>query len=343
MALTPLPTPPSRNDPANFAERGDAFMSALPTLVTELSALQDDVTTKQGTASSAATTATNAAAAAETHKNSASGSAASAGNSATTAGTAAMAAESSSTTAQNWATKIDAEVVAGQGYGAKKYAQDAAASAASIDPSTLVRKTGNETIAGTKTFSSTPVVPVDFAWHAKPVGEIFFIRDDLAGVSSPPTDNANYRYIKLTASDAYNTGVLTSESVTGSAPLVVATAVISLAGSPINGKTVNLINTERRFVRAGASGDVQNDSVQNISGYIDIRRLGGGESQIEAASGALSLSTGAGASSARDNSSLGASLLSDRVTFSASSSSGARTDNETRARNIGATAYMRIK
>ncbi|HEY8606636.1 MAG TPA: hypothetical protein VIM12_05920 [Noviherbaspirillum sp.] len=62
MAMTPLPTPPSRNDPANFAERGDSFLAALPTFVTEANALQEDVTAKQATASSAATTSTQKAA-----------------------------------------------------------------------------------------------------------------------------------------------------------------------------------------------------------------------------------------------------------------------------------------
>lgn len=38
MALTPLPTPPSRDDPANFAARGDAFLGALPTFADELNA-----------------------------------------------------------------------------------------------------------------------------------------------------------------------------------------------------------------------------------------------------------------------------------------------------------------
>jgi hypothetical protein len=38
MALTPLPTPPSRDDPANFAARGDAFLGALPTFASELNA-----------------------------------------------------------------------------------------------------------------------------------------------------------------------------------------------------------------------------------------------------------------------------------------------------------------
>ena len=28
--ITPLPTPPQRSDPANFAARGDAFLAALP-------------------------------------------------------------------------------------------------------------------------------------------------------------------------------------------------------------------------------------------------------------------------------------------------------------------------
>lgn len=36
MAISPLPTPPSRDDPANFAARGDAFLGALPDFATEL-------------------------------------------------------------------------------------------------------------------------------------------------------------------------------------------------------------------------------------------------------------------------------------------------------------------
>jgi|GEM_PF-2696971 len=38
MALTPLPTPPSRDDPANFSARADAFLAALPGLVDEFNA-----------------------------------------------------------------------------------------------------------------------------------------------------------------------------------------------------------------------------------------------------------------------------------------------------------------
>lgn len=36
MAITPLPTPPTRSDAANFAARGDQFMGAWPTLVTQI-------------------------------------------------------------------------------------------------------------------------------------------------------------------------------------------------------------------------------------------------------------------------------------------------------------------
>ena len=38
MTITALPTPPSRSDPSNFSARADAFMTALPTFVTETNA-----------------------------------------------------------------------------------------------------------------------------------------------------------------------------------------------------------------------------------------------------------------------------------------------------------------
>lgn len=82
MPITALPTPPSRNDPTNFATRADAFLGALPTFATEANALQSDVNTKQ---SAAATSATNAAASASAAASSASASASSASAAATSA------------------------------------------------------------------------------------------------------------------------------------------------------------------------------------------------------------------------------------------------------------------
>ena len=46
MAISSLPTPPSRQDPINFNDRADAFLGALPTFQTEANALQVDVNTK---------------------------------------------------------------------------------------------------------------------------------------------------------------------------------------------------------------------------------------------------------------------------------------------------------
>lgn len=61
MAMTALPAAPSRSDPANFATRGDALMTALPTFVTEANALQAAVLANQviATAQAAIATATN--------------------------------------------------------------------------------------------------------------------------------------------------------------------------------------------------------------------------------------------------------------------------------------------
>lgn len=65
MAITPLPTPPSRDDPANFAARGDAFLGALPAFAAETNAIAGEVTADALTASSAAAAAVVAETAAE--------------------------------------------------------------------------------------------------------------------------------------------------------------------------------------------------------------------------------------------------------------------------------------
>ena len=118
MAITLLPTPPSRQDPANFNVRADEFLGALPAFGTEANSLASDVNSKQITASNAATTATNAANTAttkaseastfantaSTKASEASASATSAANSANTASTKASEASASATSASNSAT-----------------------------------------------------------------------------------------------------------------------------------------------------------------------------------------------------------------------------------------------
>ncbi len=61
MAITPLPTPPSRADSTNFASRADSFLGALPTFAVEAEAMRVEVSTNATTASVAATNAVNAA------------------------------------------------------------------------------------------------------------------------------------------------------------------------------------------------------------------------------------------------------------------------------------------
>lgn len=175
-----------------------------------------------------------------------------------------------------------------------------------------------------------PVANLTDAWALQPIGVPIPIQTHLAGVVAPPTDNPNYRYIKLTASDSYNTGVLTSESVSGSAPLVQATAVINLSGSPINGQTVRLINTERRFLRPGSSGTVEADAMQNITAG-----LGGVAPYAGTVSGAGQV-TGSNLTALAG----GSTAAIQAVNFDASRV--ARTANENRVKSLGVDYLMRI-
>lgn len=82
--ISALPSPPSRQDPANFADEADAFLGALPTFQTETNTAGTYI---EGKAAEAETSATNAA-------TSATGAATSATNSANSATAAANSAAS---------------------------------------------------------------------------------------------------------------------------------------------------------------------------------------------------------------------------------------------------------
>lgn len=214
----------------------------------------------------------------------------------------ATASAASSDLAQKWASEVPDTPVSGGLFSARHYATKAAQAA---------------------------------QWATQPIGVPIPVWTHIAGVSAPPTNDPAYRYIKLTASDSYNTGVLTSESVSGSAPLVQATAVISDVNSPMNGQTVRLINTERRSLRGGSSGVVEADAMQVITGYTgQYTRVTAGTNP----SGAFSVSNDS------DNSFIGSTgSTSTGLNFSSANSPNARTANETRPKNIGADYYLRIR
>ena len=174
------------------------------------------------------------------------------------------------------------------------------------------------------------------AWAFQPIVVPIPLLDNLVGVAAPPTDK-DYRYIKLTASDVYNTGVLTGESVTGSAPLVIATAVIDLPASPLDGETIHLINTERRFLRAGAPGSLENDQMQQITGNLTVLDSDSGSS-----GGAIISRTVLNAVGIRSAAAPGPASPSIRYNLDSSGSPSARTGDETRSKNIGVTYFMRV-
>lgn len=154
-------------------------------------------------------------------------------------------------------------------------------------------------------------------WSTVPIGDRVGLRDDLVGVTAPPTDR-HYRYVLMTAGEdgvgQYNEGALDDEIVSGSSPDIDATAVISLADSPMLGQTIRLVNTTREFERPGSPGTVQADAFRaHNHGYTRPNNGAGGDG--------------------------GASVVRTSNSQQTTTEGG----EETRPRNVGVTVYMRIR
>ncbi|EOW9139834.1 hypothetical protein ACN1TK_002344 [Vibrio cholerae] len=124
--------------------------------------------------------------------------------------------------------------------------------------------------------TGTTLVPYDtgYQFASIPIGM------EVAFDTPPPTNDPRFRFVKLTHNDAYNTGLLTSQTLSGSAPELVSTAVISAAQSPINGQTIDMINTMGTFIRPGVAAGVrqlsENRSHAHALGVADSPAPGGG-------------------------------------------------------------------
>jgi hypothetical protein len=106
------------------------------------------------------------------------------------------------------------------------------------------------------------------SYASNPLLEPFGVPDHIVAA---PVNTASTKFIKLTAGldgvGQYNEGLLTGESITNAAPLIVATAVIVLG--PHAGATINLLNSESRYVKPGvSSGTAANDKMQQITGEL---------------------------------------------------------------------------
>ena len=138
MTITALPTPPTRSDPATFAARGDAFMTALPTFVAEANALAATVSADQATASTAASNASASQSAAASSASAASTSAATATTKASEASASASAASTSATNASNSAASASSSASAASTSAATATTKASEASASAAAASAIV-------------------------------------------------------------------------------------------------------------------------------------------------------------------------------------------------------------
>ncbi|QKV03892.1 hypothetical protein [Vibrio cholerae] len=140
-------------------------------------------------------------------------------------------------------------------------------------PVTVVRKSRSRysaTVAGILSITNTAptditLVPYDtgYQFASIPIGM------EVAFDTPPPTHDRRFRFVKLTADDAYNGSLLNNKVISGTAPNLVVKMTVNSALSPINGQQIEMLNTMGAIPTPGlTSGVIIQDAMRNLSGSV---------------------------------------------------------------------------
>lgn len=350
----------------------DVAANKLLTLI-DLKTAYDNTQTASATAVAAASTASTAAGNASTSETNAAASAASALSSKNAAATSATNAATSATNAGTSETNAAASATAANTskVNAATSETNAAASAAAALTSKNNAATSETNAAASAAAAAANVAPAihaataktllaandelgladsaasygikkslfsDLVWQMRcGIGQVYVVDTSKTGAEIPPSTTTGPVFIELTAGltgvGNFNNGKLTSESVTGSAPLVLATATINLASSPMNGQVIDLLNTEGRILRPSTSAGTKQDDQSQGHGHNFV--VSNGQRGVGSPSGTVDITSGGGSPA----------TLTDRVTTAISDGTNGtpRVGTENRMKNVGVKAYMRIK
>ncbi|EOX1582978.1 TPA: phage tail protein [Vibrio cholerae] len=118
----------------------------------------------------------------------------------------------------------------------------------------------------------TSITPKDLTLVPYDTGHQFAsipIGMEVAFDTPPPTNDPRFRFVKLTADDAYNGSLLNNKVISGTAPNLVVKMTVNSALSPINGQQIEMLNTMGAIPTPGlTSGEIIQDAIRNIVGTI---------------------------------------------------------------------------